>query len=179
MKRILLTFLTVAALLAAASARANFDCYLRLAGVAGESIAQGHAGEIDIAAFDVGIIGGPPAPGGGTSGPPQFRDLGLTKMLDKASPLLMLKCAQGATIADATLTCRKASADPVVFYRILLKGVRVTNISTGGSAGSGVPMETFSLSYDEIEWEYTPTLANGSQGKPIIHRWNLKTGSGS
>lgn len=167
MKRITL-FLVVCAL-SAITARAAFDAFLKLDGVPGESRHADHKDEIDIQSFSMGIV----APAGAV-GAPQFSDLALTKYLDKASPILMLKCAQGARIGTAVLTCKSVGEKPVDFYVIRLKDVVVTSISVSGAAGGDRPMESLSLSYAEIEWEYVPTTETGTTGTPVRTSWDLK-----
>lgn len=169
MKRIVLLLLACA-LSGAISARAAFDCFLKLEGVPGESTHVDHRDEIVIESFSMGIAGAP-----GSAGGPQFSDLSLTKYLDKASPLLMLKCAQGAPIPMAVLTCKSAGGDkPVNFYVIRLKNVFVTSVSAGGAAGGDRPTESFSLNFSEIEWEYVPILPTGAPGTPVRTSWDLK-----
>jgi type VI secretion system secreted protein Hcp len=154
-------------------ARASMDFHLMLEGVPGESTAAGHAGEIYIDAFSTAV-----ARSGGTQA--TFSDLTFTKSLDKASPLLMLKCAQAARIPKAVLTCRTSlEAKPVAFYVIRLTGVKVTQVSTSGGAGGNRPTESFSLSYETIEWEYTPMNSSGGNLPVVKANWNLLTNTGS
>ena len=154
-------------------ARASMDFHLLLEGVPGESTVTGHAGEIYIDSFSTAVTRG-----GGVQA--TFSDLSFSKQLDKASPLLMLKCAQGATIPKAVLTCRTSlEAKPVPFYVIRLTGVKVTQVTTGGGAGGSRPTESFSLSYETIEWEYTPMNQSGGTLPVVKANWNLLTNTGS
>lgn len=159
------------ALWTAVSANAAFDCFLKLEGVPGESTNADHRDEIDIQSFSMGISRPP-----GSTGRPQFTDLSLTKFLDKASPLLMLKCAEGRAIPTAVLTCSTPAAGgrPVNFYVIRLTDVIVTSVSVGGAAGGDKPTESFSLNYTQIEWEYTPISASGTAGTPVKAKWDLR-----
>lgn len=159
----------------ALSAQAAFDAFLKIEGVPGEAIATGHKDEIDIESFSMGIAR-PAATGGGgtTTGRAQFTDISFTHQLDKASPLLMLRCAQGTLIPTAVLTCRTVGARQDIFYVIRLTDVMVTSVSIGGAAGSDRPTETFSLNYARIEWEYIPQLATGGMGDPVRATWNLQ-----
>lgn len=154
-------------------ARAAIDFHLLLEGVPGESTATGHGGEIYIDSFSTAVTRS-----GGVQA--TFSDLSFSKQLDKASPLLMLKCAQGATIPKAVLTCRTGlESKPVPFYVIRLTGVKVTQVNTAGSAAGGRPTESFSLSYETIEWEYTPMSPTGGNLPAVKANWNLLTNTGS
>src|SRR4026207_678260 len=95
----------------ALSAQAAFDAFLKLDGVPGEATATGHKDEIVIDSFSMGITRPAPTGGGGTqTGRPQFTDISFSHRLDKASPILMLRCAQGTHIPTAVLTCRNVGA---------------------------------------------------------------------
>src|SRR5687767_3715933 len=91
-------------------AQSAFDAFLKLEGVPGEATATGHKDEIVIDSFSMGV-----SRPSGSAGGPQFSDISFMHQLDKASPLLMLRCAQGTHIQTAVLTCRTASASSFVF----------------------------------------------------------------
>ena len=154
-------------------AHAAFDAFLKLEGVPGEATATGHKDEIDIESFSMGIAR-PAATGGTQTGRAQFTDISFSHQLDKASPLLMLRCAQGTHIPTAILTCRTVGARQDDFYIIRLTDVVVTSVSISGFTGGDRPTESFSLSYARIEWEYIPQLAAGGMGDPVRATWNLQ-----
>ena len=159
----------------ALSAQAAFDAFLKLDDVPGEATATGHKDEIVIDSFSMGITRPAPTGGGGTqTGRPQFTDISFSHRLDKASPILMLRCAQGTHIPTAVLTCRNVGARQDVFYKITLTDVLVTSVSVGGASGGDVPTESFSLNYAQIQWEYIPQLATGGMGEPVRATWNLQ-----
>jgi len=152
---------------------AAFDAFLKLEGVPGEATATGHKDEIVIESFSMGVSR--PAPTGGTqTGRPQFTDISFSHSLDKASPLLMLRCAQGTHIPTAVLTCQTVGARQDVFYVIRLTDVVVTSVSINGTSGGDRPTETFSLNYATIEWEYFPQLPTGGVGPSVRATWNLQ-----
>ena len=149
--------------------QAAIDAYLFLDGIPGESTAAGFVDQIVIDSFSMGV-----ANAGGARA--QLSDLNLMHALDKASPLLMLKCAQGATIPSAVLTVRTitSSGKPVPFYVIRLTNVKVTSVQVSGATGGAArPSESFSLNYETIEWEYTPITPTGSTLPVVTTRWNL------
>jgi len=167
-----ITLLSACLLWISLPAHAAFDAFLKLEGVPGEATATGHKDEIDIESFSMGI-----ARAGSASGP-QFSDISFTHLLDKASPILILKCAQGAHIPTAVLTCRTVGASSLVFYRITLTDVMVTSVSIGVASGGGDrPTESFSLNYTRIEWEYIPQLPTGGSGTPVRASWDLARGT--
>jgi type VI secretion system secreted protein Hcp len=156
-------------------AQAAFDAFLKLEGVPGEATASGHKDEIVIESFSMGITRPAATGGGGTqTGRPQFSDISFTHRLDKASPILMLKCASGTHIPTAVLTCRSTGARQEDFYIIRLTDVLVTSVSISGASGGDVPFESFSLNYTKIEWEYIPQLPTGGQGPSVRASWDLE-----
>ena len=154
-------------------AHAAFDAFLKIEGVPGEATASGHKDEIVIDSFSMGVSR-PAATGGTQTGRAQFTDISFSHRLDKASPILMLRCAQGTHIPTAVLTCRTLGARQDIFYVIRLTDVVVTSVSIGGAAGGDRPTETFSLNYARIEWEYIPQLPTGGLGDPVRATWNLQ-----
>jgi len=155
-------------------AHAIFDAFLKLEGVPGEATATGHKDEIAIDSFSMGVSR-PAATGGTQTGRPQFTDISFSHRLDKASPLLMLRCAQGTHIPSAVLTCRNVGTQANIFYVIRLTDVVVTSVSVGGAAGGDRPTETFSLNYARIEWEYIAQSPTGGTGQVVRATWNLET----
>lgn len=157
---------------AAIPAHAAFDAFLKLEGVPGEATATGNRDEIVIDSFSMGL-----SRPSGSAGGPQFSDISFTHQLDKASPLLMLRCAQGTHIQTAVLTCRTVGASSLVFYKITLTDVVVTSVSVSGASGGDRPTESFSLNYARIEWEYIPQLPTGGAGTPVRASWDLARGT--
>src|SRR5689334_21091545 len=83
-----------ASLLCCAQIRAA-DCFLHLSSIPGESTVPGHENDIDLQSYSWQGVSVPPVIGGGGSSKAVFKDLSLTKYVDKSSPKLMLACASG------------------------------------------------------------------------------------
>ena len=166
MKYIVFALLTAAAFFGN-SAQASFECYLKIQGVLGESTAEGHTNDITIEsfAFDVSNAGG---------SLPQRSDLLLTKLLDKASPILALKCADGTMFQDATITCRSTDPGRPIFYRLTLAEVTVTQVTVQGNASlDNRPHESVALRFAAMRWEYYPIKPDGSQGTVVRGGWDF------
>ncbi len=94
--------------------------------------------------------------------------------VNKASPKLFLMCATGEHIKEAILTVRKSGTEaPVEYLKVKLTDVVVSSYQTGGSGGD-VPMESFSLNFSKIEFEYKPQKPDGSLDAPIKAGYDLK-----
>jgi type VI secretion system secreted protein Hcp len=160
MKRSILLLATI--LISLAPVRA-VDMFLKLTDIPGESTNIDHKDEIDVFSYSLGISNATTAiTGPGGAAKPKFEDITITKRVDKSSPLLMLNCAKGQPITQAVLTLARAGEKSTKFMVITLDNVIVSSVSSSGSAGSDVPIETVSLNYAKIKVEYYQQKPDGS-----------------
>jgi len=173
---------------------AQFDAFLKLDGIKGESADAGHKGEIDILHFrwDTSQVGSHATGGGGGTGRVRFSAIHFVKRADASSPLLLLNCANGAHIKEANVTVRKAGGTQLEYLKIKLTDVLISKFIEHGKpvlvTNSGVkegplpqrdpipvPLEEISLSFSRIEYQYQPQGADGkAQGGPLMAGWDLK-----
>jgi type VI secretion system secreted protein Hcp len=153
----------VGALSGAASAATDF--YLKLEGIDGEPKAAGHGGSLEVASWSFGAsnpstvgpgssgatgrqMGGAPAaePTHGSSGA-----LTITKVYDKASPVLAKACASGQVIRSAQLKrCQDGTCRSYELKDVVISGFALANDGRGGVT------ESLSLNYSKVELEYKP-----------------------
>jgi type VI secretion system secreted protein Hcp len=157
---------------------AAVDYFLKFEGnFEGESQDSKHKGEIDIESWSWGETnaGTHSGGGGGGAGKVVMQDFHFVMRVNKASPKLMLACADGEHIKKATLTCRKAGKEQQEFFIIKMSDLLVSSYQTGGSGhGDVVPMEQISLNYSKIEFEYKEQKTDGSVGPSVKTGWDLK-----
>jgi type VI secretion system secreted protein Hcp len=151
------------------------DMFLKLADIQGESKDAKHKDEIDVLAWSWGVSN--PSSTIIGAGKPQFRALSLTKFVDRATPALMSACAKGSHIPNALLTCRRGGLNPLEFIKIGLSNVLISSISEGASGGEDRPLETISLNYGRIEFDYF--VVEGSTIRNPFFRWDLASNTGS
>jgi type VI secretion system secreted protein Hcp len=154
------------------------DYLLEIEGIKGESSDKKHPGTIEIDSFSWGVsnAGAHAAGGGGGAGKASFQDLHFTTTVNKASPLLMLHCANGAHIKKAVLFVRKQGGEQQEYYKITLEDLLVSSYQSGGSAGGGsIPVDQFSLNFTKIKFEYAPQDEKGKLAAHIPATWNVKT----
>jgi len=155
-----------------------FDAFLKIDGIKGESNDSKHKDEIEIESFSWGATQtGTFAGGGGAgAGKVQFQDIHFTTNVSKASPQLFLRCATGEHLKLATITLRKSSegGSGVEFYKLTLSDVLVSSYQSGGSSGSSVPVDQFSLNFTKVEYAYTQQDATGKPGDTSSAGWDLK-----
>ncbi len=176
---ILLLVVVVALFLSSRSSFAAYQLFLKIDGIDGESTDNLHKNEIEAMTFSQDVFQGVPGfGGGGGAGKSQFSDFTVTKLVDKASPQLLLASASGNHIKKATLVVRQVGGGtPVEYYKITITDLLVTGVKISGDTGqtSNRPKETVSFNFGQIEWEYRPIKPDGSLGAPIRTGWNLKT----
>jgi len=150
------------------------------ANIKGECTDAAHVDWMELSSYSHGVsqpVSGVSFTGGMTGGRADFQDMTFVKTLDKATPLLNIACCKGTHIPTITLELCLATGDKHVFTRYILTDAVITSVSAGGvSAGQEVkPLETVTVAYSKIKWEYTPIDATGSPGSPSDMTWNLAT----
>jgi type VI secretion system secreted protein Hcp len=152
------------------------DYFLKIDGIPGESTDAKHKNEIQLEAFSWGeTVEAGHAPGsGGAAQKVQMQNLAFTMTVNKASPKLMLACATGKHIKEATLTARKAGKAQQEFLVFKFTDVIVASYHTGSGAQEAAPFDQVSLGYSKIQLEYRPQKADGSLDAPVKAGWDLK-----
>jgi type VI secretion system secreted protein Hcp len=154
------------------------DYLLKIEGIKGESTDAKHKDEIEVESFSWGATqpGSFASGGGGGAGKVSFQDIHFTTRASVASPNLMLACATGQHIKEATLTVRKAGKEAQEYYIVKLSDNLVSSYQSGGSEGSNaLPVDQFSINFAKIEFEYKPQKPDGSLGAGVKGGWDLKT----
>lgn len=153
------------------------DYHLKIDGIDGESKDAKHTNEIQIQSFSWGNSNaGSSATGTGAgSGKTSFQDVHFTVPVSKASPKLMLACANGDHIKKAVLTVRKQGKDQQEFYVVTLTDIIVSSYQSGGHDGNNsVPTDQFSLNFTTVKFEYKPQKADGTLDAAITAGWDVK-----
>ena len=171
---------------------ANFDAFLKIGDIKGESLDDKHKDEIDVLSFSWGMsqTGVSATGGGGGAGKVHVHDFTIVKKVDKSSPLLMLNCANGAHIKEASFVVRKAGGTQLEYLKIKLTDVLVSSYKPGiiailigllrpaadaAQKGDEIPVEEVTLNFAKIEFSYQPQSADGkAQGGPILAGWDVK-----
>jgi len=155
------------------------DYFLKIDKIKGESTDSKHKGEIEVESFSWGESNPhdqSSRAGGHGAGKVSFQDLHFTKLVDSASPLLMLFCATGEHIGEALLSVRKQGGDQQDYYKVKLTDGLVSSYQSGGSgAGNSVPVDQFSINFAKIQYEYYPQDKSGKLGSPNKGGWDLSS----
>jgi type VI secretion system secreted protein Hcp len=158
---------------------AAVDYYLIIDGIKGESTDDKMKAKnaIDVESWSWGEsqsgthVGG----GGGGAGKVSMQDFHFVMKVNKASPDLMLSCAEGRHIKHATLICRKAGKQQQEFLTVKMEDLLVSSYQTGGSGHSDiVPTDQISLNFSKIVFTYKPQKADGTLDAGTPLGWDVK-----
>lgn len=154
------------------------NIFIKIEGVEGESAQEGFEKQIEVASISWGVsntthnvMGG-----GHSSGKAEFADVQLSKVLDKASPVMMKLCATGTHKKDAVITFLKSTGGPKPepFLIVTLTAVYVKSLTLSASGDSPVPYESVGLAYEQIKFEYSAQDKTGKLTKAASFDYNLK-----
>lgn len=155
------------------------DFFMKIDGIDGESTDDKHADWIEILSFNHGVsqpISGASRTGGRTGGRADFQDFTIVKTMDKATPDLHMHCCNGKHIPKVEIEFCLATEEKHTFMKYELEDVVISAVSPHGSAESGEnkPLETVSLAYGKIKWEYTPIDQKGKASAAVDRTWDLE-----
>jgi type VI secretion system secreted protein Hcp len=151
------------------------DQFIKIGNLKGESKDKTHKDEIDVLTWSWGVSnsGSAHTGGGAGSGKVHVNDLTFTKLIDKASPNLMLYCCNGKHIDKATLTVRKAGENPLEYLTIKLEEILVTSVSTGASGDDDRLTENVTLNFARVKVAYKEQTEKGGVGDKPEMGWNV------
>jgi type VI secretion system secreted protein Hcp len=143
---------------------------LRIEGIAGDSMAEGFQGWIDLVAWSFGAtseaIRDPT--GGPVGGIVSVRDLAITKHLDRATPHLIVGCCAGRIFPAAELVLGSAGGEGLrPCFRLELGHVRIASVTDSATAADDRPAEAVGLGFTRFKVTYLPQNPDGSAGAPI------------
>ena len=168
-------------ILVGSSSEAEAAAYMKIEGIDGESKDTAHKEWSDLMSFsqtirlqdDVTISPGETRRRGDVI----LDDLVLVKELDKASPKLAESILQGTIFpkVEIHLTASYGDAGKVTYFTYELKNVMVTSYSISGT-GDDIPMEQFSLNFEEIKVTYTENDSTGKSKGNVEYTWKVEAG---
>lgn len=155
------------------------EVFLKVEGVDGECVKDGHTGEIDILSFAWGVSNAASfktGTGGGT-GQVDIGEISIMKYIDKCTPTLMAKTCAGQHWDKAKFTFRKAGGDKPVDYLVLeLDKVFFTSFQFSGAGGGDQLTESCSIAFRSYKLVYTQQEQSGAPGATVESMWNVATG---
>jgi type VI secretion system secreted protein Hcp len=144
----------------------------------GESNLDGFKDKVELLSFSHGVamqITGDVSNSERTSGKPNHQDMTVTKYLDATSPVLNQSCCEGKAYPKVDIIIgRNDSGKVIELMRYTMQNCLISSISVGGGGGDK-PVETVTLNYNQITWNYTPQKPEiGAEGN-VNGKWSLST----
>jgi len=147
--------------------------------VAGESTDAGHANEIELMSFSHGVsraTGPRTTAGSASTGHSNHADMTIMKYIDKATPELQKAICGGQQFSEIKIVVDKTNATGTVIPYLIytLSNVIVSTSQLSGSEGGQLAVESVSLNYDKIKWEYTATNpTDGAAAGTVPFTWDV------
>jgi type VI secretion system secreted protein Hcp len=148
---------------------------LRIEGIEGDCVLEGHAGAIDVIGWSWGVAraSGPGHGGGGAgTGRPDFDDLHVAAAIGKASPALVESCVTGRHHRTAVLTGLRPGERLLKFLEYEFSDVTITSVEHG-DADEAPPVEEFSIDYRTFEIRHTAQKVDGSIGTTVDFSYDI------
>ena len=158
------------------------EMFLKLDGIAGESLDLKHSGEIEIKGWGWPTVNNVrwDVNQGGQSTKVEVKDIILQKVCDQASVTLYQCCVTGKHIKSGTITCRKNDGDQKVEYLIVtLTDIMVTKVEWAGQGENQALDETVGLSFAQFRLDYKVQNATGDAAGAKSYQFNVQTQHGS
>jgi len=153
--------------------------YIKFDGVDGEAQDKDHKNWSDLLSVNQGMT----QPGAGSTGPTRRRgdvileDFHCVKELDKSSPKIAESVCKGKVYPKVEIDFTASTTDEgrKTYYRYELKNVMVTSYNLSGEGQSeAVPVENFSLNFEEFKVTYTETDRAGKTKGNVEYSWKVE-----
>lgn len=108
-----------------------------------------------------------------TSGKPNHQDFTVTKYMDKSSPKFNEACCKGDNFSEVKVTVGRNDKGAVLAIIVYtLKNVVISSVSVGGGSGDK-PVETMTLNYNHITWDFHNQKDVGGEAGHVETKWDL------
>ena len=156
------------------------DVYLQIDGIKGESADTAHKDWIEVKGVQWEVLQPKSATastgGGHTAERCEHQTLAVTKLVDLASPLLMMYSSMGKTIPKAKLEFMRADGNgtPVRYYEVELENVLIAHVNQAVHAGD-ILHDSVGLRFSRVKWKYTKQQIGGGSSGNTAGGWDLST----
>ena len=169
---------------------AQYDYFIKIDQIPGESTDEKHKDEIEVLSFEFGMehgdAGSSSTGGARTAGRIRHKPFKFKKVFDKASAKLMEKCCDGTHIPKAVFQAHRAAGVKQKYLQIDFTDIIVshwasapqlaTERNASNDAGGGVMLqeENVELNYGSIKFTYTATdHKTGKASGDVVAGWDL------
>ncbi|HEX5869547.1 MAG TPA: type VI secretion system tube protein Hcp [Longimicrobium sp.] len=149
---------------------------MKIKDVPGTTDMAGYEKQIEVLSYSHGVamqVTGDVSNTERTSGKPRMQDFHVTKYIDKSTPLLNQKCCEATNLGEVQLTVARNDAGAVIpFIVYTLSDVVISSVSVGGGGGDK-PVESISLNFSGIKWDYTAQKEAGGKDGVVAGGWDV------
>ena len=146
--------------------------FLKLDGIAGESVDDKHKEEIELVSFTWGVTRASAGGAGRAAGKAQIKQFEFVMRVNKASPALFLAVVSGKHLKEASLTVGRGAKAAFEWLKIKFSDVLITSWEQTGDADP--PHELVAFDFARVELQVTPQTASGAPGAPVKAGWDIK-----
>ncbi|MBL8473901.1 MAG: type VI secretion system tube protein Hcp [Rhodocyclaceae bacterium] len=152
------------------------DFFLEIDGIKGESQDHKHKGEIDVVSWNWGASNPSSASVGGGlgAGKVSFSDMHFAHHYDKASPILMLACANGTHIKLVKLYGRKQGKEQQEYMIVTMNDCLITNCQVTDTGERTLPIELVSIAFSKVSIDYKSQKPDGTLDPAARMGWDVK-----
>jgi type VI secretion system secreted protein Hcp len=133
-------------------AAAAVDYFLKIEGVAGESLDHKHKGEIDVLSWSWGASQSGSAAHGSEGGKLSVMDFHFVKLIDKATPKILIGLLTAKQFLKATFTGRKRGQTEE-FLKYEFNDLLISSHTGGGTGTHVLPTEEISFSFVKLQFQ--------------------------
>ncbi|MFC5446998.1 Hcp family type VI secretion system effector [Paenibacillus aestuarii] len=156
----------------AAADEADFNVYLKLDGIQGDSLAKGYEKWIPLTGIQFDATNNKSiatASAGAGAGKASLESFTIQKTIDSASVPLFLNLMSGKAIPKGQIVLVRKTGDmaPLPVLTIDLENVFVTDYSFSDT------YEELTLKTTSLKLTYTPMTNSGAKGTPIVGGWDF------
>ncbi|HEV7915183.1 MAG TPA: type VI secretion system tube protein Hcp, partial [Albitalea sp.] len=141
------------------------DIFLHVEGrggpIRGESTTSGHTDDIELRSWQWGVSAGSAIGSGAATARRSYRNLVVTKGIDRATTALYAALVQNVDLREVVLTMRKAGGEALDYFRVALGNARVVDVALDVDLAAR-PVERVTFSFRRITVTYTPQQGGGS-----------------
>jgi type VI secretion system secreted protein Hcp len=152
---------------------AKTDCFLKLDGIDAESEDETLPGWIQVISWNWNVAAG--ESGGQRATRASASTFDVTHNADRSSAALMQACISNKLIKKGELIQRRAGgSSPQTFIKVTFKNLRVSKVTYLHDEEGGIPKEQVALTFDAIEFDYTPQASHGgNKSGPASVSWDI------
>jgi type VI secretion system secreted protein Hcp len=156
---------------------AQMKVFLKVDGMPGDSIDDTHKDWIDILGVGSGVILPIDTlmPGGIITEKPTFKDIEVIKYVDKATPKLLLACAEGTIIKQVIIEFCQSTGDKHLILQFKLSNGIVSKVASSFDQTSKKMTEIVSFKYAKIEWTCWQFNTDTGEWTSVSSGWDLFT----